>query len=229
MQVRHILPDMIRRAGCHCWLAPILFGTRFAPADYFSILPNLNLRADGICCIVWGMAHPQRKDVTEPELTGFKYFQQLAPLLARLQDVGCQRDKAGNRQLHYDQYCLLILLYFFNPVVQSLRGLQQASTLNKVQKLLGCQRAALGSLSEARQVFDPERLREIIGEMADKLPPITRDSRLNELRDVVTLVDGTLLAALPREFRSTHWDIRALPTRSGLNTRTISCGWCRCG
>jgi hypothetical protein len=144
------------------------------------------------------MAHPQRKDVTEPELTGFKYFQQLAPLLARLHDVGCQRDKAGNRQLHYDQYCLLILLYFFNPVVQSLRGLQQASTLNKVQKLLGCQRAALGSLSEARQVFDPERLREIIGEMADKLPPITRDSRLNELRDVVTLVDGTLLAALPR-------------------------------
>lgn len=144
------------------------------------------------------MAHPRRKDVTEPELTGFKYFRQLAPLLARLHEVGCQRDKAGNRQLHYDQYCLLILLFFFNPVVQSLRGLQQASTLKKVQKLLGCQRAALGSLSEATQVFDPERLREIIGEMADKLPPITRDARLSELRDVVTLVDGTLLAALPR-------------------------------
>jgi hypothetical protein len=111
------------------------------------------------------MAHPRRKDVTEPELTGFKYFRQLAPLLARLHEVGCQRDKAGNRQLHYDQYCLLILLFFFNPVVQSLRGLQQASTLKKVQKLLGCQRAALGSLSEATQVFDPERLREIIGEM----------------------------------------------------------------
>ncbi len=144
------------------------------------------------------MAHPRRKDVTEPELTGFKYFQQLAPLLARLHAVGCQRDKAGNRQLHYDHYCLLILLYFFNPVVQSLRGLQQASTLRKVQKLLGCPRAALGSLSEARQVFDPELLREIIGKMADPLPPITRDARLSELRDVVTLVDGTLLAALPR-------------------------------
>lgn len=144
------------------------------------------------------MAYPRRKDVTEPELTGFRYFQQLAPLLARLHDVGCQRDKAGNRRLHYDQYCLLILLFFFNPVVQSLRGLQQASTLKKVQKLLGCSRAALGSLSEAVQVFDPERLREIIGEMADKLPPITRDARLSELRDVVTLVDGTLLAALPR-------------------------------
>ena len=149
-------------------------------------------------CILYGMAHPRRKDVTEPELTGFKYFRQLVPLFARLHEVGCQRDKAGNRQLHYDQYCLLILLYFFNPVVQSLRGLQQASTLGKVQKLLGCPRVALGSLSEAVQVFDPQRLREILGEMADKLPPVTRDSRLSELRDVVTLVDGTLLAALPR-------------------------------
>jgi hypothetical protein len=144
------------------------------------------------------MAHPRRKQVTEPELSGFRYFQQLAPLLARLHDVGCHRDKAGNRQLHYDQYCLLILLFFFNPVVQSLRGLQQASTLGKVQKLLGCSRAALGSLSEAVQVFDPARLREIVGEIADRLPPITRDSRFSELREVVTLVDGTLLAALPR-------------------------------
>jgi hypothetical protein len=41
-------------------------------------------------------------------------------------------------------------------------------------------------------------LREIIGELGDRLPPITRDSRLDELRQVVTLVDGTLLAALPR-------------------------------
>jgi hypothetical protein len=145
-----------------------------------------------------GMAHPRRKQVREAELSGFRYFQQLAPLLSRLHEVGCQRDKAGNRQLHFDQYCLLILLFFFNPIVESLRGLQQASTLNKVQKLLGCPRASLGSLSEAVQVFDPERLRQIVGEIADRLPTITRDSRLDELRDVVTLVDGTLLAALPR-------------------------------
>jgi Transposase DDE domain len=150
------------------------------------------------CCILCGMAHRRRKKVTEPELTGFKYFQHLVPLLARLHDVGCGRDTAGNRQLHFDQYCLLILLYFFNPVVESLRGLQQASTLRKVQKLLGCSRASLGSLSEAVQVFEPERLREILGEIADKLPPVTRDSRLAELDRVVTLVDGTLLAALPR-------------------------------
>jgi hypothetical protein len=37
------------------------------------------------------------------------------------------RDKAGNRRLHVDQSCTLILLYLFNPVVVSLRSLQPAS------------------------------------------------------------------------------------------------------
>jgi hypothetical protein len=30
--------------------------------------------------------------------------------LERLQVVGCQRDKAGDRKLHFDQYCLLLLV-----------------------------------------------------------------------------------------------------------------------
>ena len=87
---------------------------------------------------------PKLKD---SDITGLKYFDQLAPLLERLHDDGCDRDKAGNRKLHFDQYGLLILLYLFNPVVPSLRGIQQASELGKVQKKLGCSRASLGSLS----------------------------------------------------------------------------------
>jgi len=53
--------------------------------------------------------------------------------LERLHDDGCKRDKAGNRDRHFDQYCMLILLYLFNPVVTSLRAVQQASELDKVQ------------------------------------------------------------------------------------------------
>ena len=116
-----------------------------------------------------------------------------------MHDVGCQRDRAGNRQLHYDQYCLLILLYFFNPVVTSLRGLQQASELAKVQKKLGCSRAALGSLSEAASVFDPERLKEIVaGAWARSCRPLGRDPRLKDVPGALTAVDGTLLSALPQ-------------------------------
>ena len=46
----------------------------------------------------------------------------LLPLMKPLHDDHCKRDKANNRDLHYDQYCLLILFYLFNPTVSSLRA-----------------------------------------------------------------------------------------------------------
>jgi hypothetical protein len=135
--------------------------------------------------------------IQEKDVQGLKFFDRLAPLLERLHDVGCERDAAQNRVLHYDQYCMLILLYFFNPIVKSLRGLQQASELRNVQKKLGCPRTSLGSLSESVDVFDPERLKEIIAELGDQLQPLGRDPRLKDIRQTVTLVDSTLLTILP--------------------------------
>jgi Transposase DDE domain len=135
--------------------------------------------------------------IQEKDVRGLKYFDQLAPLLERIHEVGCERDVAGNRSLHYDQYCMLILLFFFNPVVKSLRGLQQASELKNVQKKLGCPRTSLGSLSESVRVFDPERLKEIIAELGEQLEPLGRDPRLKDVRDTVTLVDSTLISILP--------------------------------
>ena len=135
--------------------------------------------------------------IQESDIVGLKYFDQLAPLLERLHHDGCERDTAGNRTLHYDEYCMLLLLYMFNPVVSSLRGIQQASELKKVQKKLGCARASLGSLSEATSVFDPERLKEIIGELGEQLKPLQQDKRLNNIKQTITLVDGSLLSALP--------------------------------
>jgi Transposase DDE domain len=152
----------------------------------------------------------KRKDVTEQDVTGLKYFRRLLPLFGRLHEGGCGRDKAGNRTLFMDQYCLLVLLYLFNPVVVSLRSLQQASELKKVQKKLGCARASLGSLSESSHVFDPQLLQEIIGELGEQLQPIAADVRLAEIRHTVTLVDGTLLKALPR-IAEAMW----LTTRTG--------------
>ena len=143
------------------------------------------------------MANKKRTKVREKDISGLKYFDRLAPLLQRLHDDGCGRDKAGNRQLHFDQYCMLVLLYLFNPVVSSLRAIQQASELKKVQKKLGCARASLGSLSEATQVFNPDLLLEVIEELGQQLTPIARDRRLDDVEHAITLVDGSLLAALP--------------------------------
>jgi hypothetical protein len=140
----------------------------------------------------------KRVEIREQDVRGLKYFDQLAPLLRRLYDVGCQRDAAHNRSLHFDNYCMLVLLFLFNPLVTSLRALQQASELKNVQKKLGCPRASLGSLSESASVFDPERLQEIIAELGGQLEPLGRDPRLKDIRHTLTLVDGTLLSALPR-------------------------------
>lgn len=159
------------------------------------------------------MPRKRRKEIESREITGLKYFDKLAPLLERLHDDACARDRAGNRELHYDQYCLLILLYLFNPVVTSLRGLQQASELEKVQKKLGCPRAALGSLSEAASVFDPNRLKEIIAELGAQLTPLGRDPRLCDVPGAITAVDGTLLAALPKLMQAS---VLKAKTGSGL-------------
>jgi hypothetical protein len=143
------------------------------------------------------VARKRRADVRSSDITALKYFEKLKPLLERLHDDACARDKAGNRGLHYDEYCLLILLYLLNPIVSSLRSLQQASALAKVQKRLGCERSSLGSLSEAASVFDPQRLKEIIAELSAELQPLVRDRRLQEVPQL-TAVDGSLLEALPR-------------------------------
>src|SRR5437660_7977344 len=118
------------------------------------------------------MARPHRQIVRAADVRGIKYFDMLMPLLDRLHDIGCARDKAGNRQLFFDQYAALLLLYFFNPILTSLNGLRQASTLDKVRKVLGCSRVAAGSLSEAQSVFDPALLEGLIAELAARVAPV---------------------------------------------------------
>jgi hypothetical protein len=116
-------------------------------------------------------------------------------MLARLHDAGCARDTAGNRSLHYDHYCLLILLALFNPTLRSLRALQQASTLKQVQRRLGCPRTSLGSLSEAAAVFDPTCLEGIIGELLQELPR-ARSLHPGQIPQVLTAVDGSVVRTL---------------------------------
>ena len=129
----------------------------------------------------------------------------MVPALARLRDLfaglrgsGAERDAAGNRTLHYDDYCVLVLLAMFSPVAMSLRRIVDLSAAKKVKRKLGVSRASLGSLSESSHLFDPALLEPVIAELAGQLPKVTNDPRLADLKHVVTLVDGSLLKALPR-------------------------------
>jgi hypothetical protein len=166
------------------------------------------------------MAGKKREKVRDEDVTGLKYFDKLQPLLKRLHEVGCQRDKAGNRKLHMDEYCMLVLLFLFNPVARSLRAIQQASELRKVQRKLGCLRASLGSLSESTDVFDPERLKEIITELGEQLQPVASDPRLHDVRHVITLVDGTLLKGLPILAQAAFVDPRAAKAKAKWRLHT---------
>ena len=155
----------------------------------------------------------RKRKIQEKDITGLKYFDKLKPLVERLHEDGCERDKARKRTLHYDHYCMLVLLYLFNPIVTSLRGIQQASELGKVQRKLSCPRAALGSLSEASSVFDSQRLQEIIQELGADLQPLSCDPRLADIKYTMTLVDGSLLSALPKVMEAS-W--RKWQTGSGM-------------
>lgn len=143
------------------------------------------------------MAPPRKPPVEAKAVQGLKYFRQLQPLLARLHDVGTERDRAGNRQLFYDQYAALILPFFFDPTLASLRALQQASGLDKVQKKLGCGRVSLGSLSAAARDFEADHLQAIFAELAAQAEPLTAGKAAKFLKGL-TAVDGTLLPALPK-------------------------------
>jgi hypothetical protein len=143
-------------------------------------------------------------EASPPVVQGFKYVRLVGTLLQALHRAGTERDRAGNRQLFYDQYATLLLLYFFTPTVTSLRGVQQVSTLAKVQQRWGIQRTALGSLSEAATVFDAALLQDVISELAlrawTQAPhgnPALRTGDLALLQDLVA-IDGSLLPALPR-------------------------------
>jgi DDE family transposase len=136
--------------------------------------------------------------IHEHDLAGFKYLKPIFSLLQRLHRHGCERDQGQKRLLHYDQYAALVLLYFFNPIVTSLRGLQHTTELGKVQRALGGSRTSLGALSEAATVFDAALLTGIIDELGAQLQPLQSDPHLHDITRTITLVDGTLLPALPK-------------------------------
>ncbi len=138
----------------------------------------------------------KKPKIKSHQLEGFKYFKAISSMLESLHGAGCERDIAGNRKLHMDQYVSLILLYMFNPICTSLRSLQQVSELKKVQKQFGAARASLGSLSEASTVFDSELLKKIIQELSTKLTTVSNIPGFDNSKGILTAVDGSLIEAI---------------------------------
>lgn len=131
----------------------------------------------------------KRKDIQ-----GVKF---LAPVLALLEPLHdhCADPK---RNLHYDEFCVWLLLYFFTPILDSMRGLQQASDIPELRQSLRLPRFSLGSFSENASVFDPELLIPIMKRMGESLDEIEPDARLRGLGQRPVAADGSFLRALPK-------------------------------
>lgn len=104
-------------------------------------------------------------------LRSVRLIKPLGRMLKQIHGAGAERDRAGNRRFFYDHYLTLLLLYFANPSLTSLRALQNASNWQKVRQRLGIPRVSLGSLSESAGVFEAALVRPILKELADRARP----------------------------------------------------------
>ena len=110
------------------------------------------------------MGEPDDQAVEGP-IQGARLLRQVIDQFQSLKSVGTERDTADNRKLLYNHYAGLVLLSLFNPAMQCVQGLADASKLKKIQKLLGNQRVSVGSFSESVRVFDPQHLRTIFEQL----------------------------------------------------------------
>jgi hypothetical protein len=149
------------------------------------------------------------------QVRGLKHLQRLLPLLERLHEVGCGRDKAGNRTLFFDDYVKLVLLYLLNPLINSMNTLLRAAELPRVRKALKIRRFSAGSFSESVRVFQPQCLQQVIAELARELRPLPQDPRFADLKAALTLVDSTVLSGLPRLAAAANMDTRHTTGRNG--------------
>ncbi|MCZ7647171.1 MAG: hypothetical protein M5U26_18270 [Planctomycetota bacterium] len=150
------------------------------------------------------MEHPERYQ-------GLKFFKPLSRLLGELRE----RHAHPNRTLHYDEYLILLLLAYYNPVLQSLRGLRKAAGLPWTERNLGLHRTSLGSLSEASHVFDPDGLRRIFLELAGQAQALDAPPRPQGLPEDLRLLaaDASLWKLLPRMARVVRRTAHPRPQR----------------
>ena len=135
------------------------------------------------------------KPVRDEDIQGSKFVKRFLALVEKVRSIGEDEKRDPRQVLDIQQLAGHLLFYFFTPVLTSLRSIQRASELKRVQKVLGCSRTALGSLSEATALFDAEVLRRVIHELVGELHE--RQTLPRDLRGL-TAVDGTFLRALPR-------------------------------
>lgn len=126
---------------------------------------------------------------------GMKYLRSFMELLDPLMEVPAH----GNREFFYHQWVCLLLLHFYNPLLDSLRALVEASDFDSVQQLTGVKHTSLGAMSDsAAKVFDPVCLEPIILAASEQVGQSLDEKQLDQLPGLPVAVDGSFLRCLPK-------------------------------
>lgn len=116
---------------------------------------------------------------------------------AQLRQLHAQRAH-GNRSFFYDQLVTAHLLAFFNPVLHSLRRIEDAFDLPAVRRFFDVARAPKSTVADAQRLFDPQLLRPIFEDLKRRAKLQPHDRRLDALTRELTAVDGTFFAVAGR-------------------------------
>ncbi len=145
------------------------------------------------------MPEEAEKTIQAHDLAGWKKLRRVAGLLTHLHEAGCDRDKAGNRELHFDDYVLLILLYLFNPLIDSMQLVQNSGwSCPEVRERLGIKRFSNLAVS-VRVVGCLEPAIASAGRGSTGRRPAVRskeDTLLKQLPGKLTLVDSSVIQTL---------------------------------
>jgi hypothetical protein len=132
------------------------------------------------------------------QVLGRKYLDMLEPYLDKLR----AEDQAhGNQKLYLDDLFLTYLLAFFNPLVNSLRTIEDFSQTKQVQPFLTIPKIPRSTHQDFLRVVDPERLKPILDALRTQLelkqgPLLGGERGVSELLKKTIAVDGTFLPAL---------------------------------
>ncbi|MBF0318917.1 MAG: hypothetical protein HQL01_03810, partial [Nitrospirae bacterium] len=86
----------------------------------------------------------------------------------------------------------------FNPLMKTLRGLQQTTELDDVKKKLKIKRCSLGALSEAGYVFDAKLLEPLFRELIKRT--LEKEGKLTGIEKQLVAVDGTIIQSVSKAF-----------------------------
>ena len=121
-------------------------------------------------------------------VTGKKHLRAFLKLRQKLR----RANPHPNRILFYDDVLTALLLAFFNPVMRSLRMLEDFSTCPLVQDELHVERLCKSTLSDLQRSIDPTLLEPMIQSLQAQLPNLPRtDAALGQLLQQMRLVDGS--------------------------------------